>query len=304
MADLQQLTTLAERARSRFARTEPVADVRRARSRRATRTLSITDPTLLAVQKASIAKPTADELVWNDKIEGRRSELEHSSATISFDVEDTAYWERAIPRSGHAHPPSLDGHTVTRHVGEVTSTTSKPPSWGHLFYRLTRALQPTRCLELGTSVGMSASYIAGALTDNGQGMLITIEGEDAIADVAREGLRQIGAADHADVRTGKFADLLGAAIDDLGGIDLAFVDGHHLREPTLDYFNRIAPAASDGALLIFDDVSPWHEGMEEAWREIREDPRVTGSLTIAAVGFAVVGGVPDGHHTVPHIPAR
>jgi predicted O-methyltransferase YrrM len=300
---VDEIATTLGLIRARAARSRPVAGIRSTAARRQAERLPTSDPTLAAVRRALLT-PADGEREWSRRIEAVRGSLAASSETISFGVDDPSWWERAIPLSKDPRPPVLRGHEVTRNVGEVTGATSKPDAWGRLFFRIVRALRPRRCLELGTSVGMSASYIGAGLAANGDGRLVTIEGIDAVADIARRTLSDAGVGDHVAVVTGRFADRLDGVLETLGGVDLAFIDGHHLRDPTLAHFHAIAPASPAGGLLIFDDVSYWHEGMEEAWTAIRGDPRITGSLTVESVGFAVVGGAEAGHRGLNRLTIR
>src|SRR5204863_6617914 len=132
--------------------------------------------------------------------------------------------------------------------------------------------RPERCLELGTSVGMSGSYIAAGLAANGQGRLITIEGEEPSARVARAVFEEVQVAPRVDVRVGRFADAIPGVLQELGATDLIFIDGHHQYEPTMSYFATILEATVPGSLLVFDDVTYNLGDMEAAWRDIRADP--------------------------------
>jgi len=265
--------------------------------------LPTADTTVAQVREA-LLRATSGEDEWRARIEGRRAHLESSSETVTFAIDDPEWWVRAIEVTTDPNPPVLRGNEVDRNVGELTRRTSKAREWGVLFYRLARRLTPARCVELGTSVGMSGSYIAAALSANGAGRLVTIEGQQPSADIATAGFAQLGVADHVQVVVGQFGDVLPGVLDELGGVDLAFIDGHHLYQPTLDYFDAISSVTAPGGLLVFDDIAYWHEGMKEAWDEIAADRRVTGTVTVAGVGFAVVGGRRVGDYEVVRLPIR
>jgi predicted O-methyltransferase YrrM len=190
-----------------------------------------------------------------------------------------------------------DDH-VARNLGEVTRSTSKPRDWGRFLYRIVRELRPERCLELGTSVGMSGCYIAAGLSANSSGRLITIEGEEQAANVARGVFERVGVGARVESRIGRFTDEMPSALQALGGVDLAFIDGHHEYAPTISYFETIREVTAPGGLLVFDDITYSRE-MKAAWSEVRAHAGVTGSMTIGTVGFAVVGGQRAAHHRVP-----
>jgi predicted O-methyltransferase YrrM len=269
-------------------------------SRAMVRTLRPADATLAAVVRA-LRSPSADEERWAQAIEAVRTRLEASGETLRLPVKDRDWWQRAIAASTDPQPPELHDDHVARSVGEITRVTSKPPDWGRFLYRVVRELRPERCLELGTSVGMSGSYIGAGLAANADGRLITIEGQEQSARVARDVFREVGVDARVELRVGAFAGRLPGVLEELGGIDLAFVDGHHQYEPTMSYFATIAEATARGGLLVFDDVTYGLGDMQAAWRDIRTDDRVTGSMTVGAVGFAVIGGRPADHRRVPRL---
>jgi hypothetical protein len=63
------------------------------------------------------------------------------------------------------------GKVVTRTVGEVSKGASKPYFWSLLLFKLIRKFRPSICLELGTCLGISASFQAAALKLNGIGKI-------------------------------------------------------------------------------------------------------------------------------------
>jgi predicted O-methyltransferase YrrM len=272
-----------------------------ATSRVVVRTLNPDDRTLAGVVRA-MRVPSEDERQWATSIEAVRAGLHASRETLRFEVHERWWWEDAIAASSDPQPPVLHEDHVARNLGEVARSTSKPPAWGRFLYRIVRQLRPGRCLELGTSVGMSGSYIAAGLAANAHGHLTTIEGEEPSANVARDVFEQVGVGTRVDVRVGRFTDELPAALVELGGVDLAFIDGHHLYAPTISYFEAIREVTAPGGLLVFDDIS-YTGDMKRAWSEIRANAGVTGSLTVGTVGFAVVGGQPFAHRRIPLLPA-
>ncbi|MDT0689504.1 class I SAM-dependent methyltransferase [Salegentibacter sp. F188] len=59
--------------------------------------------------------------------------------------------------------------------------------------------------------------------------------------------------------------------------NLVFFDGNHQKQPTLEYFHKLLPAAKNNSVFIFDDIH-WSPEMEEAWEEIKKHPEVTVSI--------------------------
>lgn len=173
---------------------------------------------------------------------------------------------------------SLSGNS--RKVSDIARTSLITPRFGQHLFRLATFLQPTTILEMGTSLGISAAYLAKGAP---QARMVTLEGSPAIADVARQQLQALG-LDQVEVRIGEFSHTLPAALESLRSVDLAFIDGNHRYEPTVQYFEALKPYLHDGSVIVFDDIH-WSRGMEKAWNTIRRDPRVTVSVDLFYKGI-------------------
>jgi predicted O-methyltransferase YrrM len=134
-------------------------------------------------------------------------------------------------------------------------------------------------LELGTSLGLSTAYLAAAAP---AAKLYTIEGSPAIAKKAKANLDDL----HLDVHllSGNFDTVLPLLLADIPPPGLVFIDGNHRLEPTLRYFHLLMQYASRPAILIFDDIH-WSAEMEQAWAEIKADPRVGVTIDLFFLGF-------------------
>ncbi|HEV3325215.1 MAG TPA: class I SAM-dependent methyltransferase [Puia sp.] len=171
----------------------------------------------------------------------------------------------------------------TRSIADIARRAAKPPRLGQLLFRVARYYQPRVVVELGTSLGLSTAYLAAGAPG---ATVWTIEGSGAIAKTAADNLRGLGLA-NVEVLTGNFDDLLDPLLDKIGPVELAFVDGNHRREPTLRYFESLIGHAGRSAVLIFDDIH-WSREMEQAWGEIRKDPRVFLTIDLFFIGLVVV----------------
>lgn len=167
-----------------------------------------------------------------------------------------------------------------------TCQASAPYFWALVLFKLVRTLKPFNCLELGTGLGMSASYIASALKINQKGRLVTLEGAESIASLAEENFRKLG-LDNISIVVGNFQDTLDNVLKEEAIIDFAFVDGHHDEKATLLYFKKIFPYLSEKAIIIFDDIS-WSGGMKRAWKSINKDKRIKSSFDLYNIGICLV----------------
>ncbi|MBW2289529.1 MAG: class I SAM-dependent methyltransferase [Deltaproteobacteria bacterium] len=143
--------------------------------------------------------------------------------------------------------------------------------------------------ELGTALGISGAYQAAALRLNGLGTLTCLDGSAELCRIAKRNWQELG-LDNVDTVVGPFEVTLDAQLEDKGPVDYVFIDGHHDRQATIDYFERIAPRLAREDLLVFDDIR-WSEGMQLAWKAIERDPRVKVSMDFGTLGVCVMGEV-------------
>ena len=73
---------------------------------------------------------------------------------------------------------SRSGDRSQRRISSIAANAVKPKKYGELLYRLVKHYQPKTIVELGTSLGITTSYLA---TANSNADVHTIEGSPAIA---------------------------------------------------------------------------------------------------------------------------
>ena len=118
---------------------------------------------------------------------------------------------------------------------------------GALLRVLATTVAATRMLEIGTAIGYSGIWLAGALPPGG--MLLTMEMSEERAAEARANFAKAGLADRTSVIVGD-AQLKIAKVS--GPFDLIFQDGSkQLYEPLLD---RLVGLLRPGGLLVTDNV--------------------------------------------------
>lgn len=171
-------------------------------------------------------------------------------------------------------------NAMQRRVCDIARTSAKHQRYASLLYRLGTYLGARKVLEMGTSLGVTTMYLAGIPTLE---ELRTLEGAEAVADVAQQAFASVG-RDKVSLIRGGFDDTLQGVLASLGTVDLVFVDGNHRKEPTLRYFEQLLPYTHNDTLVVFDDIH-WSPGMEEAWAAIRNDPRVSLTIDLHAIGL-------------------
>ncbi len=170
--------------------------------------------------------------------------------------------------------------TNQRAIYKMAQSSLKPKKFAQLLYRIVQYYKPQTILELGTSFGITSAYMA---SGNNAARLHTLEGSPAIASIARSHFEGLG-LQNVQLTEGDFAQTLEPLLNDLPLIDLAFVDGNHRKEPTLQYFRNLLAKTNEQSILIFDDIH-WSQEMEEAWEQIKSDSRVTLSIDLFFIGL-------------------
>jgi predicted O-methyltransferase YrrM len=174
------------------------------------------------------------------------------------------------------HPINVN----TNSISAIAKRSAKPAKYAQLLFRLAKHLQPNTVIELGTSLGISALYQASALPNS---KIITCEGSDEIANVARKNFSQSGTK-NIECVVGNFDQTFETVLNRFKSVDWIFFDGNHRKEPTLRYFELALKKANKNTVFIFDDIN-WSNEMQEAWQVIKQHPSVTVTLDIYMMGF-------------------
>lgn len=229
----------------------------------------------LALKETLEGKLHPEELVYIREIESLREEMQSSKNQFIF-----IDYGAGAPNSARTAAESYQGVNSSKSLSEVVLW-SKPYFWGLLMSKLVRHFAVKKCLELGTCVGISGSYIASPLQVSGQGELVTMEGDARLAKIAKENFDRLG-LDNVSVVKGRFHDTLEQGLADGKQFDFVFIDGHHDEESTLKYFDLISTHLSEGAIVIFDDIM-WSPGMKRAWKALKDHFSITIDLSVFGV---------------------
>ena len=123
------------------------------------------------------------------------------------------------------------------------------PVVGEFLYILAQAMNCRAVLELGTATGYSSIYLARGIS-NPEGILTTIERDEAMAARARENITNAGLADQVEVRVGEVAEV----VETLEGpYDLIFMDIE--KEDYQETLSRCHSLLRLGGLLVVDNVA-------------------------------------------------
>jgi predicted O-methyltransferase YrrM len=206
-------------------------------------------------------------------IEKRRARLLKDETSISMDD----------PGAGSSTSKS------ERRVKDVARLSLSSPDQCRILYRLVEHFKPETLLEFGSCMGISTSYLAKAHECS----VFSMEGHPELYRICEETKKELGL--HVNLKKGLFQDILLEVLANMGKVDMAFVDGHHTEEATLQYFDQLKPHIHEDSVLIFDDIH-WSEGMERAWEEIKSDQEVTLSIDLFWCGIVFFKKGLSGEH--------
>lgn len=166
-----------------------------------------------------------------------------------------------------------------RKVKDIALRSGSDKRFGRSLFRLAERFAPEYSIELGSSLGIGSMYLAGG----SEGKLHSIEACPASASIAKESLNEAGMT-NAVIHTGTFQESLPAIMEKIPRLDLMRIDGDHRGEALIQLFEEGLQKAHNDTVFILDDIH-WSKDMEEAWRRIQEDERVSLSLDLYHAGL-------------------
>ena len=193
---------------------------------------------------------------------------------------------------GSAGSPA--GKLIKRRVCDIAKTHLERPVIGQLLFRLVNFIgqhekHPLEILELGTSLGVTTAYMASADSRN---KVVTLEGSEEVLNVA-QGVWRALRLENIEWRQGNIDDTLFSSARER--IDVAYVDANHTFEATKRYVGYLLPRMSEKGVVVIDDIHHSMQ-MEQAWKALKGDVRVTTSMDLYHVGLLFV----DPHYLKRH----
>lgn len=235
----------------------------------------------ISVSEALSNSVSSEERFWIERIEHLRASM--NSSTEEFTRIDFGAGTRKSKRSQQEMETGVKVHDT---LGTISRRLSKPAFWCLVLFKLVRTMRPESCVEMGTAVGISASYQAAALKLNKRGSLVTLEGASTLAEIATTNFRTLG-LNNLKLIIGRFQDTLSSVLERQQPVDYVFVDGHHDEQATLQYWHEIMPFLAKQAVLVLDDIR-WSSGMKRAWKTIAHDASISAAVDLGTIGLCVV----------------
>ena len=146
---------------------------------------------------------------------------------------------------------------------------------GQLLYLVARSLGAKRIVEFGTSFGISTTYLAAAVRDNGGGVVIGTELEPGKVAAARRSLEDAGLGDLVEIREGDARETL----RDLGKpVDLVLLDS--VLALYLPVLEMLTPSLRPGAAVLAVNVLTFRLALAPYIAHVRDPANGFSSMTL------------------------
>jgi predicted O-methyltransferase YrrM len=167
-----------------------------------------------------------------------------------------------------------------RTVADIAKHSLKSKKQSQLFFRIANFIKARSILELGTSLGITTSYLA---STSSRLKCITLEGCPEIAKVARENFDKLGLK-NIEMVVGNIDITLEHVLKQTDQLDFIFIDANHRSEAVMDYFEQCLSKVQNHSILVLDDIY-WSADMENAWQAIKNHPRVASTIDLFHMGI-------------------
>jgi predicted O-methyltransferase YrrM len=201
----------------------------------------------------------------------RQVHQHHPGRSPGAGVEAGWRMPRYLARGGEAWLDAL----TRLYADPITFPASISPQAGMLLHALILNLQPRAVVEVGTFLGVSTLWIAGALRELGGDRQVfsfddftPIEpgpwrerGMDDRLERVRRTLEEGGVAEVVRLRVGRSATQLALAREELieaGGVQAALLDGDHTIRGVWKDLWALEPVLDTGGYLLLHDIFPEH----------------------------------------------
>ncbi len=167
-----------------------------------------------------------------------------------------------------------------RTISFIAKTSAAPKKYSQLLFRIIQHYQCNNILEIGTSLGITTSYLS-AVSNNEK--IYSIEGSKSIAEAAKKNFEFLNRR-NIQLIQGEFEDQLPSVLAEMKQVNFLYLDGNHRLKPTLDYFHSALPFMNENSIVVLDDIY-WSPEMKQAWNEIKKHSSVTLSIDLFRIGI-------------------
>ncbi len=199
------------------------------------------------------------------------------------DVQQETIVFHEIPREiaeRMAHLERLDAADRTDGTPRVQRLRQIPPETGRFIALLAASAPDGACIEIGTSAGYSALWLALACRETGRSVT-TFECLEEKAGLARETFRIVGLEDVVRLVVGDARDFLGS----IDGISFCFLDAE--KEVYGECYEMVVPRMVPGGLLVADNAINHRAALQPMLDRALGDERVDAMIVPIGKGELV-----------------
>lgn len=185
-----------------------------------------------------------------------------------------------------------------RKISAIAKTSLTSKKYCQVLFKMVNFYQSMQIVEMGTSLGISALYLAHA---NKKAQVHTFEGCPIIAGIAAQNFKQLK-TQNIKILSGEFGTTLPSFLRQAPSLDFIFIDGNHRYQPTLDYYESFLKKSHNDTVFIFDDIY-WSDEMVAAWEAIKRHDSTRISIDLFFMGIVFIRseqGKKEHFKLVPH----
>ena len=187
-----------------------------------------------------------------------------------------------------------EGMHITRRVCDIAKHHLESPKVAQTLFRIINFIgghekRPLEILELGTSLGVTTSYLAMANTKN---HVMTMEGSGEVLKIAK-GVWRALKIENIEWQEGAIDNTLYKCAREK--LDFVYLDANHTFDATMRYTDFLLPRMSEKGVVAIDDIH-YSQEMERAWEHLKQDKRVTTSMDLYHIGLLFL----DKHYLKRH----
>jgi predicted O-methyltransferase YrrM len=172
------------------------------------------------------------------------------------------------------------GQDRIKTISEITIKSLKTAKYGQLLFKIANYFNSRNILELGTSLGLTTSYLASSSTEI---RCATIEGCSEILGIAAENFEKLKIK-NIETWEGNIDFMLSEVLNSFDKLDLIFIDANHRFPQVYNYFELCITKIHNDSIIVIDDIY-WSEDMEKAWKMIKKHPVVMSSIDLFHAGI-------------------
>lgn len=165
-------------------------------------------------------------------------------------------------------------------VSKVLNKSVSDKRVGQLLFRIIHYYKLNNVLELGTSIGVTTSYLSSSSKSI---KCVTFEGSDELATVAQENFVKLNLS-NIEIVVGDINETLKHKLSEIEKLDFVFMDANHKSTAILNYFDQCLEKSHNDTIFVFDDIN-WSDDMLFAWNEIKNYPQVTSTINLFHFGI-------------------